>query len=150
MLKKCVAVLLIGSMSLVQIRPVLAQVPVAPPVASEPSSKSNVSECIELGRNDGRHVSTGGAFTIGLASGVLLGLIGTGIAWACQGEPEPSALGKYESSDATCRMAYADAFGETGKKQKRSAALVGGLLGTAVLVVIVVAANSGSSSGSGY
>ena len=143
MAKRLVASILLGSMLLLQAHPVLAQ---AAQQAQEtqstspaPAAKADVNECIEQGKSAGQHTATGGAFGIGLASGLLLGLIGTAIAYAAQGEPEPSVMSKYQTMDPTCRMAYADAFGDMGKKKKRSAALTGGLLGTAVLVVAVLA-----------
>jgi hypothetical protein len=107
-------------------------------------SKTDLSECVERGREDGRHVDTGGSFLGGLVGGVLLGLIGTGIAYVAQGEPDPPATAKYEIKDAQCRLAYDDAYGEQGKKKKRSAALGGGLIGTAVFIVIIVASSSSS------
>ena len=150
MLRKCVAVLLIGSMSFAWVRPALAQIPhPAAPAAPTPQKSDRapldpfgVGGCIERGLSDGKHAPTGGAFAIGFVSGFFLGLIGTGIAYAGQAEPEAPAFIKYGSGDATCRMAYADVFGKMGKKQKRNAALQGGILGTVAIVVLVVSAGS--------
>jgi len=124
-----------------------------PPAETQPAPATettvlNVNDCIERGRTDGRHASTGGSFFGGFVGGLFLGLIGTGIAYAVQGEPDPPTTSKYNTGgDAQCRMAYSDAYGEEGKKKKRSAALTGGLVGTAALVVIIVIANSSSDSG---
>lgn len=130
-----------------------------PPSQAAPSTESqttppaqpaeDVNACIERGRNDGKHASTGGSFVGGFAGGLFLGIIGAGIAYAVQGEPEPPTVSKYNTAggDAQCRMAYADAFGEEGKKKKKSAALTGGIVGTAALVGILLIASSGSDSG---
>lgn len=102
-------------------QPVPAETQPAP--ATEPTML-NVNDCIERGKTDGRHASTGGSFFGGFVGGLFLGLIGAGIAYAVQGEPDPPTTSKYNiGGDAQCRMAYSDAYGEEGKKKKRNAAL---------------------------
>jgi hypothetical protein len=158
-MKQWIAVVLICAMGNVQVGLALAQTSAPPDTAaqSQPapapapttgttpateSSKPDVNDCIESGRNDGRHADTGGSFVGGLFGGLLLGVIGTGIAYVAQGEPDPPTTARYAKQGAECRMAYSDAFGEQGKKRKRSAALTGGLLGTAVWIVVIAAASS--------
>jgi len=79
-----------------------------------------------------------------MAAGFLLGLIGTAIAYAVQGEPEPPAPTLLRADDAECRYAYSDAFRRYGKSKKQNSALAGGLVGTVIAVVIIAAAYSGN------
>ena len=100
------------------------------------------AECEELGRSDGKSVATGGAFAVGMASGFALGPIGTAIAWAAQGAPEPPRSSLRDFKDTQCRLSYADAYREEGKSKKRRAALTGSLIGTGVLIIVAVAIGS--------
>jgi len=86
---------------------------------------------------------TGGSFVGGFAGGLLLGLIGTGIAYAAQGPADvPVAYAadaqKYGSEYV---LGFQQGFAEKSKKKKRGAALTGGLLGTGALVVLVLSAS---------
>jgi hypothetical protein len=77
----------------------------------------------------------GGATAGGLIGGVLLGLIGTGVAVLAQSKPEPpieNLLAIEETSD-DCQYAYIEAFNQVSLSKKRKAALQGGLIGTAVI-----------------
>lgn len=153
MFRKLVATLLLGSVSLLQIQPALAQTspadstavpaPAAPtPAPAQVGTSSNASDCMERGGTDGARISTGGAFTVGLTCGVLLGLIGTGIAYFTQAEPKPSTNQAAVNTDPACRLAYEDAYGEAGKKKKKRSALIGGLIGTAVIVTVITASGN--------
>ena len=153
MFRKFVASVLLASVTLLQVQPALAQTPGSePPATPAPSPvvtpappAVDVGDCVLRGRSDGSKTSTGGAFGIGVASGLLLGLIGTGIAYFAQGEPSPTAAQSAAIADASCRLAYEDAYGKEGKKKKRSSALTGGLIGTAVIVVAIVASGDSGS-----
>ena len=112
-------------------------------VAKQPRTEA---ECEELGRSDGKSVATGGALAVGMVSGLALGPIGTAIAWAAQGAPEPPRSSLRDFKDAQCRLSYADAYREAGKSRKKGAALTGGLIGTGVLIIAVVAIGSAGSA----
>lgn len=159
MFRKSVATLLLTSVSLLQIQPALAQTPPADttaapaPAAPEPTpaplltpeqvgALSNMSDCTLRGRNAGEKVSTGGAFTVGVTCGLLLGLIGTGIAYFTQATPRPTTAEAAAITDPACRLAYEDAYGEAGKPKKKQSALIGGLIGTVVLVVVYSASGN--------
>lgn len=99
-------------------------------------------ECFYEGKMAAKHsVSTGGSAAGGFLGGIVLGLIGTGIAVVVQSEPTPSYT-LLPDGDSDCKFAFTQGYGEVGKSRKRSAALVGGLAGTLILVVVLVAANS--------
>ena len=136
-----VVALLSCAVGLNQFSPALAQVPyraVHPAPVTAAESHSDVTMCRALGRNDGLSLSTRRAFAVGLVSGLTLGLIGTGVAYVTQNEPEPSAL-SVAGYDGECATAYRAAYGEAGKTKNRKAALHGGLVGTAVFGVIIFA-----------
>ena len=78
----------------------------------------------------------------GLASGVLLGLIGTAISYAMASSSSPQAEHVPDGVEPSC---YRDGYQSKAKSMNTSNALTGGLLGTALLVVIIVSASSGSS-----
>ena len=94
--------------------------------------------CQARGKEAGKRASTGGSLVGGFAGGVLLGLIGTGIAMAVQGAPEPPANELYQVGQEDCRLFYTEAYKKKLRGRKRTSALLGGLLGTAVAVVIIV------------
>ena len=150
MFRRMVAALLLASVTLLQVQPVLAQtpspaIPVAPAPApavqdSTPAApQANINDCASRGRADGQNVSTGGAFTVGITSGILLGLIGTVIAYVAQGEPRPTQAQSAANPGAGCRLVYEDAYGKAGKGKKKNSALIGGLLGTAIIVTVIYA-----------
>lgn len=112
--------------------------------AKQPSSWA---ECKELGQRDGSKASTGGSFVGGFFGGLLLGLIGTGVAYIAQGKPDAPAAALQSLPSAECRLVYDDSYGTKVQSRKRSAALTGGLIGTAILVVVLVATSSDSNSG---
>jgi hypothetical protein len=114
--------------------------------AQEYSESAGWMKCHQQGKEDGSKLGTTGSFIGGLAGGVLLGLIGTGIAVLVQSTPEPSADKLEALEREECRYAYTEAYESKGKGKKRTSALIGGLVGTAVLVGIIVASNSSDSS----
>ena len=90
------------------------------------------------------HSATGSYFG-GFAGGLFFGLIGTGIAYAVQSKPdlEPEQTILLKDKSPEYQMFYTDAYKGDVQKKKRSSALVGGLVGTAILVVVIVSASSG-------
>src|SRR5687768_11118447 len=78
----------------------------------------------------------------GFVSGILLGLIGTGISWAMASSSSVEVNRVPDGVEASC---YRDGYTSKAKSKNSSNALTGGLLGTAVLVVLVVSATSGST-----
>ncbi|HET9327408.1 MAG TPA: hypothetical protein VFQ05_11580 [Candidatus Eisenbacteria bacterium] len=160
-MKKMVSLLLTFTLVLTYALPCWSQTPdstqstPAPPSAvttATPSSEVPVNgkpahtpaEFAEQGKSDARELGTGGAFTIGLVSGIGLGIIGTALAWGFQGEPDPPKAKTEPLPNVESRLAYSDAYGKAGKSKKRGAALVGGLIGTAAIVAVVAASGSGS------
>lgn len=120
----------------------------APSDSSRAARLQRSLECAGLGRNAGREASAGGAFVIGLVGGVTLGPIGTGVAWACQGNSKPPAAAIAGMNDVECGRSFTSAFGEEGRSRKRRMALVGGVIGTAILFAAAAqAAKSVSSPG---
>jgi hypothetical protein len=78
-------------------------------------------------------LSTGGSFAGGLGLGLVLGLIGTGIAYAVASEPEPPYEAISRDMEETCRSAFIEGYKREGKTRKRSAALTGGFVGTVIV-----------------
>jgi hypothetical protein len=100
-----------------------------------PDSDSWMS-CHQLGKQDGENISTGGSVAAGLAGGVLLGLIGTGLVVLLQSDSEPSQLAMNNLEGDDCRYAYIEAYENKSLSKKRSSALIGGLIGTALFVAV--------------
>ena len=101
----------------------------------------------ELDRTRGRDAadqfhSGSGWMAGGFVSGILLGLIGTGISWAMASSSSVEVNRVPDGVEASC---YRDGYTSKAKSRNSSNALTGGLLGTAVLVVLVVSATSGST-----
>ena len=99
--------------------------------------------CKMQGKSDAKGVKTGGSFGGGLAGGVLLGLIGTGIAVLAQRKPDPPIDEVMAMPADTCRTIYTEAYKSAGRGKKQSSALVGGLIGTAIAVTVILATSSG-------
>jgi hypothetical protein len=85
---------------------------------------------------------TGGSMFGGLVGGVLLGLIGTAIAYVAQGPADLPAIQLVEAQKygSEYTLGIQQGFAEKSKKKKKSAALAGGLLGTAAWIAIVAGA----------
>ena len=139
-MKQILSLFLAISVAVTSVSPCFAQV--AAQTGQGMKAVRTAADCSEQGRDAGNLHSTGGAFTVGVASGVLLGLIGTGGAWLFQGTPEPSSEALQGLDNAECRQAFREAYGQTAKRKKRGAALKGGLLGTAVAVVLILSSSS--------
>ena len=78
----------------------------------------------------------------GIVSGVALGLIGTLVIYAIASSSSVEVQSIPEGVEPAC---YRDGYVSRAKSKNSNDALVGGLLGTAVLVLLVVAATSGST-----
>ena len=101
----------------------------------------------DLDRTRGREAadqlhSGSGWMAGGFVSGVLLGLIGTGISYAIASSSSVEVSRVPDGVEASC---YREGYVSKAKGTNTSNALTGGLLGTALLVVLIVSASSGSS-----
>jgi hypothetical protein len=125
--------------------------PTASPVASITVTTTpllrHLSRDCELDRTRGREAadqlhSGSGWMAGGFVSGILLGLIGTGISWAMASSSTVENNRVPDGVEASC---YRDGYTSKAKSKNGTNALTGGLLGTAVLVVLVVSATRGST-----
>ena len=99
----------------------------------KPAEKQESFDCYLEGKTKGNEISTGGSGVGGFAGGILLGLIGTGIAVLVQSKPDvPDDI---LPEDPDCRAAFETGYQDKGRSKKRTAALTGGILGTMVFVV---------------
>lgn len=93
------------------------------------------------------NVGTGGWFGGSLVSGVFLGLIGTGVSWgvaaASNVEMPPDKKLLITNPDPTYKAFAEKAYGDKVRSKRQSAALKGGLLGTAAFVVLYAASSGG-------
>ena len=118
--------------------------PTAQPVAVDSSPAAAVLHGRALAERRGM----GGRFAGGFASGVLLGLIGTGITYVIAGSDDTSLpameAARLSATNPTYSLSYQQGYSERLKSRRRSSALTGGLLGTLTFVVIYVSATSGN------
>lgn len=121
----------------------------APGIARAQEIRAAVPNPMAEGALEGQRaaemVGTSGYFAGGFISGITLGLIGTGIAWAVASSSDvsipASTQAAIQANGPEWVYAYQTAFAERLKARRKSAALSGGLLGTAAFLVIFVAAN---------
>jgi hypothetical protein len=108
------------------------------PVQKSLIKTTSTGNCYQDGLYSGQNVSGGGAMIGGMGSGVLLGLIGWGIAWGVveMNTPEPPQH-EIQSLDTECMMAYRNGYRQGAKKVKRTNVNIGGALGTLLAVIIV-------------
>lgn len=96
------------------------------------------------GQRAAEQVGTGGYFAGGMVSGVFPGLIGTGIAYAVAATSDVQIPATTQAMIASNGweyvLSYEQAFRDRVKARRKSSALTGGLLGTAVAVMIYVTA----------
>lgn len=73
----------------------------------------------------------------GMGSGVMLGLIGTGLIWGIShaSSPQPSTLPSNINADC-----YKDGYKREAKGSNKVGAGIGGLLGTAIFLLLVISA----------
>lgn len=108
-----------------------------PPASTMPSSPN----CARDGASEGSKYPTGGAFTVGVVSGLLLGLIGTGIAYFAQAEPKAS-VEETSQLASPCKEEFQDAYSKKARGKKRNAALWGGLLGALTVGIVLASQES--------
>ncbi|HEY8468351.1 MAG TPA: hypothetical protein VIL18_01850 [Longimicrobiales bacterium] len=82
----------------------------------------------------------------GFASGLFLGLIGTGVTYALAGSSNadlpPAIMASLSDRSPEYRMGFQQGYANKLRARRKSSALIGGALGTAVLVVAVISATS--------
>lgn len=110
----------------------------------EPLAHLLVADC-DLDRTRGREAARNhsgmGWMVGGFVSGVLLGLIGTGIAFLMANGSTIEVDSVPADAEATC---YRDGYRARARSTNTTSALTGGLVGTALFVVWFVSANSSS------
>ncbi|MCD4828458.1 MAG: hypothetical protein K8R90_03390 [Candidatus Cloacimonetes bacterium] len=109
--------------------------PVEPQTVTVARKDFNTS--YQLGRAAGEQHSSSGWFIGGVASGFLLGLIGTAIIAVAASGTVPAYI-----PDEVDAMGYRTGYIDRSKSKNRGAAIGGGLLGTAIIVIIFVASGS--------
>ncbi|HLL83382.1 MAG TPA: hypothetical protein VK420_12045 [Longimicrobium sp.] len=118
----------------------------APPATTQPTTADVVAQGTMDGRSAAEGKGTGGYFAGGIVGGLTLGLIGTGITYAVAAnstaEVPSTDLIVARERGAAYTEAYQAAFRDRVKGRRKSSALTGGLLGTAVLVAVVASAGS--------
>ena len=94
------------------------------------------TRCHALGKEDAKDRGTSGSFVGGLAGGLLLGLIGTGVVVLAQSKSDPPAhlLMEIPEEEETCRYTYIESYRGESVAKKRRSALAGGLVGTAIFL----------------
>ena len=123
--------------------------------AAPPADGMNNADCRREGKELAEtDVSTGGSFSAGVGLALLLPLFGVGIAYAVAGKPSVPYDLSPENQTRQCRLAFIDGYQKEGQSKKRRAALIGGLVGTAVAVaataLFVVALSRDSNDSWGY
>ena len=126
-------------------------VPLRPLTATPTQPAPMSTERFLQGRVDGRlfaeQASTSGRFVGGLGAGMLLGLIGTGIAYAVadnDGITTPDEALLRGAGDQGYLTGFEEGYAQRLRARRKSAALGGGLLGTGVIVLIIVSAAGGN------
>jgi len=116
----------------------------APSGAAASSDASSVAAAVAEGRELAKSEGTGGWFAGGVASGLLLGLVGTALITVAANSSSNDVPESRRSILATKRPDYSQAFArgyrDKLKSKKRTSAITGGLLGTAAFVAIIVSA----------
>ena len=78
-----------------------------------------------------------GAFVGGMAWGLGLGLIGTGIGYFTTGSAEPPNSDRVMRKGEDFRQGYIDGYRQTSRSRARTAKLGGGIIGTLAFVAVV-------------
>jgi hypothetical protein len=121
--------------------------PTNPPTQPAALSPDAVTRAQLEGQTAAMNVGTGGWFGGSFASGVFLGLIGTGVSWGLaagsNADMPPEKKLTITNPDASYRAFAEKAYGDKVRAKRKSAALKGGLLGTAAFVLIYASASSG-------
>lgn len=115
---------------------------------STPTTRSDSSPAAATlqGKALAERQAMGGRFAGGYVSGLFLGLIGTGIAWAVAGSddtPLPAAeASQLVNTNPNYQLFFQQGYETRLKSRRKSSALTGGLLGTATFVAIYIVATS--------
>lgn len=119
----------------------------APVPAAAAMTPDAVSRAQVEGQTAAMNVGTGGWFGGSMVSGVLLGLIGTGISYGLAAssnvEMPPEKKLTITSPDAAYHAYAEKAYADKVHAKRKSSALKGGLLGTAAFVLLYVSASGG-------
>jgi hypothetical protein len=117
------------------------------PSAALPAAPSAAVGLID-GRAAAQSVGTGGWTAGSFASGLFLGLIGTGVTYAIAASSDAELPVEYfatvQQKGAEYMMGFNQGYRQRVRSRRKSAALIGGLAGTAVGTAIVVALISAS------
>jgi hypothetical protein len=94
--------------------------------------------------NGKEYHSSGGMIVAGVSSGILLGLIGTGIivAVAAGTHPQPDFIPNEDIINESC---YISGYSDSARKKNIYGALGGGLVGTAIIVTVIAIASTSSN-----
>ena len=127
-----------------QVQQSTATTPAMAPAAMTPEA---VARAQVEGQTAAMNVPTGGWFGGSLVSGVLLGLIGTGVSYgiaaASNVEMPPDKKLAITNPDVSYHAFAEKAYADKVKSKRKSAALKGGLLGTAAFILLYASASSG-------
>jgi hypothetical protein len=119
----------------------------APAVAASMTPEA-VSRAQLEGQTAALNVGTSGWFSGSFVSGVFLGLIGTGVSYgaaaASNVEMPPEKKLMITNPDPSYQAFAEKAYSDKVHAKRKSAALKGGLLGTAAFVILYASASSGS------
>ena len=114
---------------------------------ASPTSESGESNPFAQGTLDGEVAAAdkgaAGWALGGFASGVGLGLIGTGVTYGLAASSSPklpaTEMASIQNRSADYRLAYQNAYADRVKRKRKRSALVGGFVGTATIVAVFVA-----------
>ncbi len=114
------------------------------PAASAPAATGSTAEGQRDAELLAETVGTGGKVGVGVAVGLLTGIIGTGIGYFVIGPNDVSADAAIaqQGKSPEYQLGYKAAWAKKTKDKKRKSFLVGGLLGTAAWIALVASANS--------
>lgn len=117
------------------------------PAVAAPMTPEALSRAQLEGQTAAMNVGTGGWFGGSFVSGLFLGLIGTGVSYgvaaASNVEMPPEKRLMITNPDPSYHAFAEKAFADKVHAKRKSAALKGGLLGTAAFVLLYVSASSG-------
>jgi len=115
--------------------------------AATSSDASSVAAAVAEGRELAESQGTGGWFAGGVGSGLVLGLIGTAVITIAAHNTGNNVPASQQSILANrppdISQAFSQGYREKLKSKKRTSALTGGLLGTAVFVILYIGAEGG-------
>jgi hypothetical protein len=138
------AILLLAVLLLSASQSTLAQQPPPTYTGATPEQASQVAQGATDGWDAASKRGTAGWMVGGIASGVTLGLIGTGITYFVAGSSDTQAPVSERLMLSQRAPEYSQAFqaaySDGLKSKRKKAALTGGLVGTATMLVLVLSA----------